>query len=78
MLSFKNNHDESNSQNWWKLNTKNHEKKFENDIFKSFLEICQIWAELFYMLVQKQDHEIFTIIMKDIKKVFKLKSYVDS
>ena len=57
---------------------KNHETKSENDIFKSFLEICQIQAELFYMLTQKQDHEIFAIIMKNIEKVFELKLYADS
>ena len=42
------------------------------------LEICQIEAESFYMLAWKQDHEIFTIIMKNIKKVLNLKSYIDS
>ena len=41
-------------------------------------KICQIQAESFYMLTWKQDHEIFIIIMKDIKKVFELKSYADS
>ena len=30
------------------------------------------------MLTQKQDHKIFIIIMKDIKKVLNLKSYIDS
>ena len=78
ILSFKNNHDKSNSQNWWKLNMKNHEKKSENDIFKSFLEIYQIQAESFYMLTWKQDHKIFAIIMKNIEKVLKLKSYINS
>ena len=43
-----------------------------------FLEICQIQAELFYMLSQKQAHKIFTIIMKDIEKALKSKSYTDS
>ena len=57
---------------------KNHEKESENNIFKSFLEICQIWVELFYMLTWKQDHEIFTITMKDIEKALKSKSYADS
>ena len=57
---------------------KNHKKKFENDIFKSFLEICQIQAELFYMLAQKQDHKIFAITMKDIEKALELKSYTNS
>ena len=78
MPSLKNNHDELNSQNQWKLNTKNHEKKFENNIFRLFLEICQIQAELFYMLTQKQDHEIFAIIMKNIEKALESKSYADS
>ncbi len=54
----------------------------EEMLFKNnkhiFLEICQIQAESFYMLAQKQDHEIFTIIMKDIEKALKSKLYVDS
>ena len=49
----------------------------ENNKYAS-LEICQIWAELFYMLAWKWDHEIFMIIMKDIEKVLELKSYADS
>ena len=50
---------------------------FEKDFLKQSLEICQIQAELFYMLAQKQDHKIFTIIMKDIEKVFESKQYID-
>ncbi len=50
---------------------------FENNKHIS-LKIHQIQAESFYMLTQKQDHEIFIIIMKDIKKVFKSKSYTNS
>ena len=42
------------------------------------LEICQIWAESFYILAWKWNYEIFTIIMKDIEKAFELKSYADS
>ena len=42
------------------------------------LEICQIEVESFYMLAWKQDHEIFAIIIKDIKKVLNLKSYINS
>ena len=57
---------------------KNHEKKFENNIFKSFFKICQIWTELFYILAWKQNHEIFAIIMKNIEKILELKSYVNS
>ena len=75
---LKNNHNKSNSWNQQKLNTKNHEKKSENNIFRLFLEICQIQAELFYMLTWKQDHEIFAIIIKNIEKAFELKSYVNS
>ena len=73
-LLFQNNKD---SQKF-KLNTKKH----KNMLFKNnkhiFLEICQIQAESFYMLAQKQDHKIFTIIMKNIKKAFKSKLYTDS
>ena len=48
-------------------------KNFEKNFFKTFLEICQISIKSFYMLTRKQDHEIFTVIMKA-----KLKTYVDS
>ena len=59
--------------------SENHEEnEFENDIFRQSLEICQIQAESFYMLTQKQDHEIFAVTMKDIKKILKSKSYADS
>jgi hypothetical protein len=30
------------------------------------------------MLTQKQDHEIFAVIIKDIEKTLKSKSYADS
>ena len=42
------------------------------------LKICQIQAESFYMLAQKQDHKIFTIMMKNIEKALKSKSYTNS
>ena len=42
------------------------------------LKICQIWAESFYILAWKQDHEIFIIIMKNIEKILELKSYINS
>ena len=59
--------------------SENHKKnESENDIFRQFFEICQIWVELFYMLTWKQDHEIFTVTMKDIKKILESKSYADS
>ena len=40
-------------------------------------EIHQIKAESFCMLAQKQDYKIFTVIMKNIKKVLNSKLYVD-
>ena len=59
--------------------SENHEKsEFENDIFKQFFKIHQIQAESFYMLTQKQDHEIFAVMMKDIEKTLESKSYADS
>ena len=30
------------------------------------------------MLTQKQDHKIFAVMMKNIEKIFELKSYADS
>ena len=60
------------------MDAKNHEEMLlENNKHASF-EIHQIEVESFYMLAQKQDHKIFTIIMKDIKKVLNSKSYVNS
>ena len=59
--------------------SENHkESEFENDIFRQFLEIYQIWAELFYMLTWKWDHKIFAVMMKDIEKILESKSYADS
>src|SRR5947207_11014646 len=54
------------------------ENEAENYIFRQSLEIHQIQAESFYMLTQKQDHEIFAVTMKDIEKTLKSKSYADS
>ena len=42
------------------------------------LEIYQIQAKSFYMLAQKQDHEIFIITIKNIKKILNLKLYINS
>ncbi len=58
--------------------SQSHEEMLSENNKHVSLEICQIQAESFYMLTQKQDHEIFTIIMKDIEKALKLKSYADS
>src|SRR5438045_7468639 len=54
---------------------KSHDSK--KDFFRTSLEICQISTESFYMLARKQDHKVFTVIMKDIKKALKSKTYVD-
>ena len=62
--------------NKWFENHK--ENEFENDIFRQSLEIYQIQAESFYIFIQKQDYEIFAVIIKDIKKILKSKSYADS
>src|SRR5437762_9540657 len=50
----------------------------KKDFFRTSLEICQISIKSFYMLTRKQDHKIFAVIMKDIKKALKSKTYVDS
>jgi len=42
------------------------------------LEIYQIQAKSFYMLAQKQDHEIFAITMKNIEKILNSKLYINS
>src|SRR5438046_8983802 len=54
---------------------KSHDSK--KDFSRTSLEICQISTESFYMLTRKQDHKIFTVIMKDIEKALKSKTYVD-
>ena len=41
------------------------------------LKICVIQAIPFISLARKQDHEIFTVIIKDIKKVLELKQYIN-
>src|SRR5205809_5085792 len=58
--------------------TQSESHDFKKDFFRTFLEICQISIKSFYMLARKQDHEIFAVIMKDIEKVLKSKTYVDS
>ena len=47
-------------------------KKYKDIALKS-LEIYRIQTAPFILLVKKRDHEIFIIIMEDIKKVLKLK-----
>src|SRR5437762_5261602 len=55
--------------------SESHDSK--KDFFRTPLEICQISTESFYMLARKQDHKVFAVIMKDIKKALKSKTYVD-
>ena len=47
-------------------------KKYKNITLKPF-KICVIQAVPFILLVKKWDYEIFIVIIKDIKKVLKLK-----
>ena len=47
-------------------------KKYKNIALKP-LKIRVIWAAPFISLIRKQDHEIFVVIIKDIKKVLKPK-----
>ncbi len=53
-----------------------YDKNYDN-VMSNFLKIREIRADLFYILIKKRDYKIFAVIIKDIKKVFKLKSYVD-
>ena len=41
------------------------------------LEIRVIQAAPFILLARKQDYEIFTVTIEDIKKVLKLKQYIN-
>jgi hypothetical protein len=54
----------------------NHSKESENIIIKP-LKICMIWAAPFILLVKKWDYKIFIVTMEDIKKVIKLKQYIN-
>ena len=53
----------------------NYSKECKNVIIKP-LKIYIIQAVPFILLVKKQDHKIFAVIMEDIKKVLKLKQYI--
>ena len=50
----------------------NYGKEYKDVIIKP-LEICVIQAAPFILLTRKQDHEIFVIIIENIKKALKLK-----
>jgi hypothetical protein len=47
-------------------------KKYKNIITKLF-KIYIIQAAPFILLIKKQNHKIFTVIMEDIKKALELK-----
>ncbi len=49
-----------------------------NNVTSNLLKIREIRADPFYILIKKRDHEIFVVTIKDIKKIFKSKSYIDS
>jgi len=49
-----------------------------NNVISNHLEIREVRVDPFYILIRKRDHEIFDVIIKDIKKIFKSKSYIDS
>ena len=51
-------------------------KKSEDIIIKP-LKIYIIWAAPFISLARKQDYEIFTVTIENIKKVLKLKQYIN-
>ena len=50
----------------------NYNKKYKNVMTKP-LKIYKIQTIPFILLAKKRDHEIFIIIIKDIKKALKLK-----
>jgi hypothetical protein len=54
----------------------NHSKEYKNVIIKP-LKICIIQAVLFILLAKKQNYKIFIVTMEDIKKVLKLKQYIN-
>ena len=55
-----------------KTMTVSYNKKYKNIIIKPF-NIRVIQAVPFILLAKKRDHEIFIVIIKDIKKALKLK-----
>ena len=50
----------------------NYSKEYKDIIMKP-LKIYIIQAALFILLARKQNHKIFAVIIKDIKKVLELK-----
>ena len=54
----------------------NYSKKYKDILLKSFKNYI-IQAAPFILLTKKRDHKIFIIIIKDIKRVLKLKQYIN-
>ena len=48
-----------------------------NNATSNLLEIREIRTNLFYILIKKRDYKIFAVTIKNIKKIFKSKSYID-
>ncbi len=55
---------------------KDYNKNYKNTT-SNLLEIREVRADPFYILIRKRDYEIFVVTIKDIKKIFKLKFYID-
>ncbi len=55
---------------------KDYNKNCDN-VTSNLLEIREVRADPFYILIRKRDHEVFAVIIKNIKKIFKSKSYID-
>ncbi len=54
-----------------------YDKDYDN-VTSNLLEIREVRADPFYILIRKRDHEIFAVTIEDIKKAFKSKFYIDS
>ncbi len=53
-----------------------YDKDYDN-VTSNLLEIREVRADPFYILIRKRDHEIFAVTIKNIKKALKPKSYID-
>ncbi len=56
---------------------KDYDKNY-NNATSNLLKIRKIQANPFYILIRKRDYKIFAVTIKDIKKILKSKSYIDS
>ncbi len=55
----------------------NYNKNYDN-VTSNLLKIHEIRTDPFYILIKKRDHKIFVVTIKNIKKTFKSKFYIDS